>query len=219
MAGSRWRRRQEAATAEANPTQVDRFEKTWIWGEGTLKDPSDMSLPFSHWFPGLGLIQLVYQRLGIYGPSIEVASVKRPPGVEGPFCKVALPAVIYGFTLDPNPFDISTIRAMTVIIDADPYIAACKCYAGTFHAMGFTRMKSLVDKRMTKFEDVDDIATFCQIHRQRIIAILPEGQVARIPMLSPEGMDILLSVTTTLPDTPAGVKHILGNTTTSGTIH
>ena len=207
-----------AAIPAAQSLQGHSYMKSWIWGEGFPESPEDESIPISEWYSRSGLITLMYQHQGEHGPTIDVSYVKRPPDVDGPFCKLALPAAIYAFTLHPSPRDISTIKAMTVAISADPYIAACKCYMRTFVAMGFTQIKSLVSMEITIFEEVlpGGIDKFCEIDRDLIVARVPEGQVAHIPHLAPEGIDFLLSATKTLPDTPDEVIHILRTVGTNG---
>ena len=196
-----------AATAAYKYRLGDLYKKMWVWGDGLPKDPDNLGLPFSRWYPELGVIKLTYRRLGDRGPTIDGLLVKRPPNVKGAFCKVVLPAVIYAFTQHPIQADIATVREMTVTIDADPYIAACKCYVGTFLSMGFSQMKSFIGWGWTPFEDMtpERVDEYCQTDRDEIIAIVPEGQVANIPRLTPEGIDLLLSVNTTVPETPEEV--------------
>ena len=190
------------------PWRAEPNAKSWIWGEGVPHEPDDYDVPVQDWYPGYGIIKLKFTPPG----AIEIEHVQKIPWMAGSFCKMALPAAFYAFTLHPNPFDISAVKSVTVTIDAHPYIAACKCYVRTFIAMGFTRLASRTKYGNSPVEDVteeDKVDTYCSTHRTWIGASVPELEVAHLPPLAPGAMALLLSANTTLPETPKDVDEFL----------
>ena len=106
-------------TVAAGP--ADFHMKTWTWGGEDSSEGEaaidDFDFPFSQEKAGSGEIKLVYQRIpDEQSATISVHSVKRPSGVKGLFCTLALPAAMNEFTMHPIPFSIRSVQSMTVAI-------------------------------------------------------------------------------------------------------
>ena len=137
--------------------------QTWIWGEGGpafLYDRNEEIELLSE-IPHHGFIQLEYKPRV---KAIVISLVKRPPGALFPrsekFCSRMLPAAMAEFIRIHN---IGKIKSISVIVEADPHIAACKCYMRTMISMGLTRVG---DDRIV---GEDDVEAFCVLKPPRHI--------------------------------------------------
>lgn len=111
---------------------------TWIWGEAA--NPVRHALSVKSAFPDTGVI-----RISASSDCLYLNLVKRPPAniypADKPFCQRFLPVAIQWFAYE-NKINISTLVRMEVMIDADPGVAACKCYLRVMAAFGFTKIGS-----------------------------------------------------------------------------
>jgi hypothetical protein len=117
--------------------------KTWIWGVGVPVIPEfieadDEATHLLSDYTDHGFIQLEYKPIQ---EELLIKLVKRPPGEfyaeSEPFCSRMLPTTIAQFI---EAHQISRIKLMSVVVHAQPYMAACKCYMRTMISMGMNRV-------------------------------------------------------------------------------
>ena len=117
------------------------LSQTWIWGEGGpifLYDRNEeielLTEVVDH-----GFIRLIYKP---QYEGLDMDLVKRPPEhlfpEDIPFCSIMLPATISEFMDRHNLID--KIKNVRVIVSANPYLAACKCYLRTMMSMGMNNI-------------------------------------------------------------------------------
>jgi hypothetical protein len=124
------------------PIALDGVSKVWIWGPRTPPGGGFLlqeSQAFLDRFPRHGFIEI---RI-LEGFEVVIEVVKRPPepywSSDESFCSRLLPAAI-SKTLDDNSIAIDDILLMSVVIRANPYEAACRCYLKTFLKFGFAAL-------------------------------------------------------------------------------
>jgi hypothetical protein len=143
--------------------------QTWVWGEDIPRlldinrSPMELfELPDD--YPDHGFIQLEYNRKE---EEMRLILIRRPPSrlfsKTEPFCSTMLPAAIGEFM---RHLEIKRVKQIAVHIDADPYIAACKCYMRTFIRMGLSKVGT---------ENIHDINRFCSSKHSTIVAT-PEDE-------------------------------------------
>jgi hypothetical protein len=105
--------------------------KLWIWGPDV---PTNLASSYGRTglyetYPDHGFIQL-----GLTLDEVFIDLVKRPPAQyfdpTEKFCTALLPAAITDL-LEGTSTNIAAIQAINVVVDAEPYSAACKCYMRT----------------------------------------------------------------------------------------
>jgi hypothetical protein len=159
----------------------------WIWGSTIPSTPSwfgDVDKTVSETFPDHGIVDLQFLR-----GTLEINLVKRPPAeIWNPsekFCSHILPAAIYTMLTEYGIDVASEVELVHILFDADPYIAACKCYMRVLVEMGFTQVVFMT-------VNSDSVDGFCGSGTRKAVHLRPgRDEVPRLPSVSPEQMELL----------------------------
>ena len=106
---------------------MDPTSRAWVWRDPVLNTNA-------------GFIELKFNEEDEieHTPTLSIQMVRRPPTWPHPrFCSSILPAAIQEM-LTVHHLNAERLTQMSVLIKADPYVRACKCYIRVMAGMGFT---------------------------------------------------------------------------------